>query len=152
MIKGFPLNPKFMFFNRRDFENWKQTLVPHLDARSAVLQSCNLIFSVCPDFNNEIKSKMSHVRLLIFSLLQAILLLLNVLALLEHCLHHIGGLQDKDLTNKVGHLQCRIETTDDDLGILSRKTFSSSSMVRASSSTSVAASVRVTISFCLAWR
>ena len=61
---------------------------------------------------------MSHVRWLIFfSLLQAVLLLLNVLALLEHCLHHIGGLQDKDLTNKVGHLQSRIETTDDDFGI-----------------------------------
>ena len=125
--------------------------MPHLDARSAVFQSCNLIFSVCPDFKNEIKLKMSHVRWLIFfSLLQAVLLLLNVLALLEHCLHHIGGLQDKDLTNKVGHLQGRIETTDDDFGILSSKTFSSSSMVRASSSTSVAASVRVTISFCLA--
>ena len=36
------------------------------------------------------------------------------------------------------------------LEFLSSKTFSSSSMVRASSSTSVAASVRVTISFCLA--
>ena len=83
--------------------------MPHLDARSAVLQSCNLIFSVCPDFKNELILKMSHVRWLIFfSLLQAILLVLNVLALLEHCLHHIGGLQDKDLTNKVGHLQGRI--------------------------------------------